>query len=106
MINIGGYSFEGPYILREKDFIDRAAVYAILCKDLSGNSYRLVYIGETEELETRLSGHNKKNCWENNCGSTLYVAIFYTPSDKYSREDRKKIEQELIDRYSPVCNDK
>ena len=104
MITIGKYKFDGPYLLKDKDLIDRAAVYAILCRNLSTGKYPVIYIGQTGELGTRLSNHNKKRCWESNCTSSLYVAIFPAPTDRYSKESRLRIELELIKRYEPICN--
>lgn len=103
-ITIGKYSFDGPYSLDSKDFIDRAAIYAILCLNTSTNKYTVVYIGESGEVGTRLSNHNKKYCWRNHCATSLHVAIFYTPTNRYSMEDRLRIESELIDQYDPDCN--
>jgi predicted GIY-YIG superfamily endonuclease len=103
-IQIGRYLFNGPYLLSNFDEIDRAAVYVILCKD-DVNSYGVVYVGETGKLGTRLHNHNKKECWKKYCNGTLYVAIFYTPSNTFDREDRLRIERELIDKFKPPCNE-
>ncbi len=103
-MQIGNYDFEGPYLLEDYPSIDRAAVYAILCKNNS-NRYYVIYIGETGQLGTRLPTHHKKECWHRHCQNDLYVAIFWTPSSDYSPEDRRRIEEELINIYEPVCND-
>jgi predicted GIY-YIG superfamily endonuclease len=101
-IQIGGYLFNGPYLLSNFDEIDKAAVYAILCK--LNETYYVIYIGQSGELGTRLQSHNKKECWEKHCKGTLYVAIFNTPSTTYSAEQRRLIERELINEHNPVCN--
>jgi hypothetical protein len=41
-----------------------------------------------------------------NYAENLYLAVFYTPTDQYSKEERLKIENELINFYEPVCNEK
>jgi len=102
MITIGKYKFDGPWQLEKVDLLDRACVYAVLCKERE--EYGIVYIGETGEIGTRLSGHERSGCWKRNCGNSLYVAIYWTPSDQYSPEKRREIEKELIDRYDPSCN--
>lgn len=103
-IQIGNYRFQGPFLLSNFKAIDRAAVYAILCKGSNGE-YTPLYIGETGELGTRLETHNKKDCWRKNCKGILYVAIYYTPSSFYTAEDRRKIERELIAQYRLICNE-
>ncbi len=102
MIKIGKYSFDGPWLMSRIDLIDRAAVYAILC--FNGNSYNVIYIGETGQAGTRLSNHERSDCWSKNCNSSLYVAILWTPSSQYTADDRRKIEKELRDQYNAPCN--
>jgi len=103
MITIGKYQFEGPWRIDDVDLLDRACVYAILCEK-TNNRYDVIYIGESGQIGTRLSTHHRKDCWENKCQSSLYVAVYWTPSDRYSSEDRRKIEGELRDEYKPSCN--
>jgi len=103
MIQIGRYNFDGPWSLNNTNLIDRAAVYAILCSRGNGN-YDVVYVGETGQAGTRLSNHERSTCWNRNCSSSLYVAIFWTSSDRYTADDRRKIEKDLRDQYDPPCN--
>jgi predicted GIY-YIG superfamily endonuclease len=103
MIQIGNYNFDGPWSLSRTDLIDRAAVYVILCSRSDGK-YDVVYVGETGQVGTRLSNHERATCWNRNCSGSLYVAIFWTPSDRYSADDRRAIEKKLRDQYNPPCN--
>ena len=103
MIQIGKYNFDGPWLLNNTNLIDRAAVYVILCSRSNGN-YDLVYVGETGQTGTRLSNHERAVCWDRSCSSSLYVAIFWTPSDRYTVDDRRKIEKDLRDQDNPPCN--
>lgn len=102
MIQIGRYNFDGPWPLSRTDLIDRAAVYVILCS--RGNSYDVVYVGETGQAGIRLSNHERATRWSRNCGSLLYVAVLWTPSVRYSADDRRRIEEELRSQYDPSCN--
>jgi len=102
-MNIAEYNFSGPYELENNDFIDRAAIYVILC--YQGSQYVHLYVGETGQLGTRLSTHHKYECWKNNCKETLYVAVLLTPSDQYTPEKRREIEQYLINKLKPIWND-
>ena len=104
MIEIGGYNFSGPWPLSDKDFIDKAAIYAVLCKKTDGKYYP-IYFGETGEVSTRLSNHHKSSCWTKKCDSSLYVAVLWTPSSQYGVDDRRDIESKLIKRFNPPCND-
>jgi hypothetical protein len=105
MIKIGNYNFFGPYLLSDFEGIDRAAIYAILGKNEISGEYQLIYIGQSGEFGERLEYHEKRNCWQNNCKlENLYVAVFYTPTNQYSKEERLEIENELINLYMPTCN--
>lgn len=104
MIKIGQYNFEGPFLLSSTDFVDKAAIYAILCNGNSFSQYKILYIGESGEVGTRLSTHNKKECWKNNCRGNLYVSVLSLPSSSYSKQQRLDIETSLIRDKNPVCN--
>jgi len=103
-IKIGDYDFEGPWSLGAKDFLDRAGVYAILCYRPQAERPVVVYIGQSGEMGTRLSTHDKKVCWIRNCTGTLYVAVLWTPSDEWTPQARREVEAALIDTYKPPCN--
>ena len=48
-IEIDGLYFNGPWQLKENNYIDKAALYAILCKveKYDKIDYDIIYIGET-----------------------------------------------------------
>ena len=107
VIKLDNYNFEGPYLLSTFEGLNRAAIYAILCKNIFSNDFKIIYIGQSGEYGARLDTHNKKYCWDDNCkAGILYVAIFYTPTDQYSKKEREKLEGELISKFNPVCNEK
>ncbi len=102
-MQIAGYEFDGPWQLSRFDTLDRAAVYVILCP--SGDSkYTIVYVGETGQVNTRLSAHERAACWSRNCTSELYVAVKWTPTSQYDTEDRRNIEKQIRLKYDPTCN--
>jgi hypothetical protein len=103
MIKIGQYTFDGPWKLSDVNLIDRAAIYAILCPRNNG-TYDLIYVGETSQAETRLANHERAICWSRSCGGPLSVAIYWTPSNRYTADDRRKIEQQIRNQYNPPCN--
>ena len=101
-MNIGNYEFSEPYLLDENNLLNVACVYAILYKTSDG--YYLVYIGESGQVANRLSNHERYSCWRAHSSSSLYVAIFVTPSNRYSEDQRRALERGLIDMYDPICN--
>ena len=62
---------------------------------------KLIYIGESEDISKRISGHNKWDEWKKQLqdGEKLYFS--YAKADK---EDRQRAEAALIYKYKPVCN--
>ena len=100
-ITIGNYVFDGPF-LNVESLKDWPGVYAILC--CSTYSWEVIDIGESFNVKTRVSSHDRKDCWEHHCGNTIKYAVYYTsPIDQAGR---KIIEQELRRRYNPVCGDR
>ena len=95
MVTILGYSFEGPYEIGKK-LVDKAAVYVIL----NGNS-DVIDVGQSEETGTRLSSHERKPCWDRHGGK--WFVVKWMPSDKYSEEDRKRVEGKIRESEDPPC---
>jgi hypothetical protein len=103
-ITIGRSTFEGPYALTEtRRLKDRSGVYVILC--LTGqNKFRVVDVGESSQVKTRVETHDRKDCWRRNCKGTLYVAVLYTPNSQ--QPGRSKIEQEIRQEDDPPCGER
>lgn len=100
---IAGYQFSEPQSLSSIDLIDRAAIYVILCPNGNSN-YTPVYVGETGQVSTRLSKHERASCWSQNCANNPYVAIMWTPTNQYTADDRLNIEKQIRLKYNPPCN--
>ena len=94
-MTVSGYKFDGPYKIGER-VIDRAAIYVILDR----NS-KVIDVGQSGELGTRLLSHDRKPCWDRNGGK--WFVIKWMPSDKYSREDREKLENYIRSDKTPPC---
>ncbi len=58
-----------------------------------------IYIGETEDLKERISPHHKQSCFHR----YRYNAISIYQEGLQSR--RLEIESDLVQHYSPPCND-
>jgi len=103
-VKICGYDFEGPYRLTETERLeDRSGVYVILCP-VQQNEYRVIDVGESAQVKTRLETHDRKDCWELNCSGTLYVAVLYTPH--LQQPGRSEIEQKIRRQYNPPCGER
>lgn len=99
-ITIGNYSFEGPYTTTD-NLEDRSGVYAILCN--ANNQYRLIDVGESATVKTRVDNHDRKDCWKRNCSGTLSVAVLYTPNQQQA--GRIAIEQAIRQQFNPPCGE-
>ncbi|MFH1244212.1 MAG: hypothetical protein V1487_01395 [bacterium] len=67
-MNINGYNFSGPFSINATFTSDFAGVYLI-----SNPQGKIIDVGETESMNTRLPNHDRKPCWVQNGGNALYV---------------------------------
>ena len=92
--------FFGVYSI-DTDFNNVRAVYAFskrIVKDEVG-FHEVLYIGETEELGTRIKNHEKWPCVNNNGANCICV---HPEEEKESRIDK---ESDLKFNYYAPCND-
>lgn len=100
-VTIGGYPFV-CVSLANADFKDVAVIYVILCVDKDG-SWKVLAVGQTGELGDRIDSHDRKTCWQNNCSNkNIWVCVYRMPSDKYTKQDRLKVEKHIRDTYGPL----
>lgn len=98
-IQIGKYNFDGPF--RDPASLrDQSGVYAVLA-GTGANSWKVVDIGESAQVQTRVSNHDRADCWQRNRGTGLTYAACYC-----NERDRMRIEQELRSHYNPPCGDR
>jgi hypothetical protein len=89
--------------LSEADFSDFAAIYVILCVSVGGK-WKVLDVGQSREVGTRINSHDRENCWNQNCQSgSIWVCLYKTPSTSYTKEQRSVLEKEIRDFYNPVC---
>lgn len=101
-VTIGGLSF-ACVRLANADFADVAAIYVILCVDQNGG-WTVLDVGQSGELGTRIDSHDRQGCWSRNCPSgNIWVCVYCMPSNKYTKEDRMRLEKTLRDQYNPSC---
>jgi len=97
-INIGNYTFNGPYFSTD-ELEDSSGIYAIICQE-NDNNY-IVDVGESASVKYRVENHDRKDCWSNSCKGKLAVAVYYTPNMHQS--GRMEIEQEIRNKYDIPC---
>jgi len=111
-IKVGEYSFTGPWLFDENNVINKPAIYTILCKKnenydpsslVKGEGYDIIHIGDTGSKEQLLK-NKEYSCWVNNCKlKDIYLAVLFTPTDKYPSERSQKIREELKSQINPPC---
>ena len=94
------YEFEGPYP-STSSLRDRSGVYVILCQ--TGDKLRVIDVGESARLRTRVETHDRKECWEDECrGHIKYAAYYIEHGKKPSRVD---VERDIRNLYDPPCGE-
>lgn len=97
LTNIVGYQFESGYPLFSTSFNNVACVYVIY------TSQQWLDVGETDRLGTRLSGHDRKSCWQNHANNLpIYVAV----CQEENQQTRLSVEAFLRLQLNPTCGDK
>ena len=97
-INVGKYSFEGPYT-NTSSLQERSGIYAIHC--YRSNAYYLIDVGELANVKNGVESHDRKDCWNKNCAGTLTVSVYYTPNSQAM--GRQEIAKEIRNQYNPPC---
>ena len=62
-------------------------------------SHTAIYVGETEDLNDRLSNHHKQQCFDNNGYNAVSI------HQNSNNQSRLSIESDLIASHDPPCND-
>ena len=99
-IELSGYKFSGPYG-STSSLEDRSGVYAILTPT-SATHYKVIDVGESATVKTRVENHDRKPCWRRHANSgRISYAVYYTP--RLQQTGRKEIEQKIRKQYNPPC---
>lgn len=107
-ITWGGIEFTGPHMLSFCPTGNSSGLYAIMIKPdptNEPNTYTIIYFGETENFEERLtSSHHKYDCWNQRIGSDgeIYYGLHIMPNS--TEEQRRELEGLLIEKHNPICN--
>ena len=95
-IDISWYEFEGPYEYTE-DLNDESGVYVVL--DIT--DYNVIDVGQSDEVESRVEYHDRKDCWSRNSSKGVVYAVLYCDDP-----DKTEIEETIRDLYNPPCGDR
>ena len=98
-IIIAGYTFGGPYS-SSSVLYSEPGVYVIYCK--TNDSYSVLDVGESENMNERVKNHDRKDCWEKNCKDT----IVYAEMKEADEDKRRAIEKTIRDKTDPPCGEK
>lgn len=102
-IKIDKYYFNGPWLLKKINTINKLSIYAILCK--KNDNYDIISIEEAEK--DNLLKNKKYNCWIEQCDrnlNNLYTAVFRGNKEIYNLLEIKKIGGELRKEINPPCS--
>ena len=99
-MKLGRWNFEGPWA--QVGSLSKAqGVYAILGRNNSWESWSVVDIGQSGDVNDRVGNHDRSECWRRQGYRELQVAVLYTPG--WTETQRVALEQELRRQYSPSC---
>lgn len=90
---------------------DKALIYMVLSAKLNEKgeymtgTYKVLDMGQTGEGETRLSDHDRKDCWEEKTPNSHTLGYKYAlmPSKEYDKTDRLIVECCLRANTNPAC---
>jgi excinuclease UvrABC nuclease subunit len=83
---------------RGKKFREPCPGIYIHAKETKPHTWTPVYIGQTENINVRLTNHEQEECVNRNNATHIHVRIV---TDETSR---LAIEKDLIERWEPPCN--
>lgn len=99
MLEIATWDFEGPYSAGQ--LRDEPGVYVVL--DAYNGATLCVDVGESSKVASRVSGHDREECWKSQIRGRRAFAVLYT--NDHGADYRKRIEQNVRLLTSPPCGD-
>jgi hypothetical protein len=93
-----GFQFEGAFSSSD-NLKSVSGVYVIWCKE--GDNWKVLDVGEADDVKGRVSNHDRADCWKRNCFGTIYYSATYTPG--LTEEQRRQIEQRIRSLTDPPC---
>ena len=105
-VRYGDWLFSEPRPLLSTFTPNSQGLYVVVVPDSlwSPRPFRLLYVGETADLKSRIGPHHEKySSWKREAGQqTLHFAVASTFG--FTDLQRKAHEEALIRQYNPPCN--
>lgn len=86
----------------DTNFKQVGAVYCFTKRTINKDGigeHDIIYVGITNDLSVRFDDHHKQECINRNGANCICV------HQEDSEEERKKTEEDLIQKFKPKCND-
>jgi hypothetical protein len=96
-IQVGDYNAEGPFG-NTSGLLARSGVYVILGRSGQAANWIVVDVGESENIQDRVSNHDRKPCWSGRGHAELALAAIYA-----DERNRTLIESQLRLQFNPPC---
>lgn len=93
-------NIQGPWAVGTNDAPRYPGVYIVFAK-VWLEMPQVLYIGESGNIASRMSGHNRREDWEREARGR---PLFFVAVPIELTTVRKRVEQELIDCFQPPCN--
>jgi len=104
-LTIGSYPFQ-CYRLADAAFINIAGVYVIIGVAEDGK-WTVLDVGQSGELGERIQGHPRSESWHRNWpNGNIWVCVYPTPTNQFTKDQRTTIERSLRDSYRPLCGER
>jgi len=94
-----GYNFDGAFNSPDK-LKPLPGVYVIWCN--YGDNWKILDVGESENVRDRVKDHNRSDCWEENCSGSIYYSATYISDDK----ERRNLERKIRETEYVVCGER
>jgi len=91
----GVYPFDGPHTSTSA-LQQQSGVYVISTK--VGDNHKVIDVGESNDVKTRVSSHDRSPSWQQHIADTLYASVYYC--DEASRMALEGIVREF---HNPPC---
>lgn len=96
-IQLGNYHAEGPFG-NASGLLGQSGVYVILGRSGQASQWIVVDVGESENVQDRVTNHDREPCWRGQRHAELAVAAIYA-----DEKNRMLIERQLRVHYDPPC---
>ena len=90
------YAFDGPY--KSPSSLSRKSGVYLISTVARGGRHEVIDIGESADVNDRVSNHDRSADWQKHKQSGLYCSAYYC-----NEKTRISIETELRTEYKPPC---